>query len=61
MSQANLESIFIRMHFIRTMKLRLSKKNKNQSRTKRKLGLCSVRNKNIYNKSREILFKNNVQ
>ena len=30
-------------------------------KNKVKLGLCSVRNENIYHKSREMLFKNNVQ
>ena len=34
---------------------------KEQIENKVKLGLCSVGNKNIYNKSREMLFKNNVQ
>ena len=46
--------LFIRIDFIRTSKLRLGQ-NKNKLRTVKfevKVGLCSVRNKNIYHKSR---------
>ena len=43
------------------MRAHIGQKIKEHIKNKGKLGLCSVRNKNIYRKSRDIFLKNNVQ